>query len=85
MYKLSGSATGNKKNELIKEGYEQLRQALEKDDKNFAIHKWYAILLDAKSNLEGIKERCLQLENVKKHMQVASSIVIQEILIRIAR
>lgn len=35
---------------------------------DFAIHKWYAILLDAKSNLDGIKERITQLENVKKHM-----------------
>lgn len=38
---------------------------------DFAIHKWYAILLDAKSNLDGMKERIQQLENVKKHMEKA--------------
>lgn len=55
---------------MVRESYAYLKGALEKDDKNFAIHKWYAILLDAKSNLDGLKERVTQLENVKKHMLV---------------
>lgn len=72
------------KTETIREAYKQVHEALEKDDNSelnlkcnifklkffvdFAIHKWYAILLDAKSNLDGMKERITQLENVKKHM-----------------
>ena len=63
-------SAGKQKDEMIREAYVLLSDALEKDDKNFAIHKWYAILLDAKSNLDGLKERVKQLENVKKHMQV---------------
>ena len=33
-----------------------------------------AVLLDSKSELEGIKERVSQLENVKKHMEQAVSL-----------
>ena len=55
---------------MVRESYSHLAAALEKDDKNFAIHKWYAVLLDAKSNLDGMKERVTQLYNVKKHMLV---------------
>lgn len=53
---------------MTREAFKQISEALEKDENNFAIHKWYAILLDAKSNLDGMKERITQLENVKKHM-----------------
>jgi hypothetical protein len=69
LYKIATDSS-SKNPEKIRQGFELLSQALEKNDKNFAIHKWYAILLDAKSNLDGIKERCIQLQNVKKHMQV---------------
>lgn len=69
LFKISGEDSNtSSKNETIREAYKQVHEALEKDDNNFAIHKWYAILLDAKSNLDGIKERITQLENVKKHM-----------------
>jgi len=72
LFKLSSeSPAGAKKDELIRDAFKILAQSLEKDDQNFAVHKWYAILLDAKSNLEGTKERVTQLENVKKHMQRA--------------
>ena len=72
LFKVAGSESNNsKKSELIREAYKFIADSLEKDDQNFASHKWYAILLDAKSNLDGIKERVTQLENVKKHMQRA--------------
>lgn len=67
LYKLSGSNKA-KKDECIREGFEIITKALELDDKNYACHKWMAVLLDAKSELEGIKERVSQLETVKKHM-----------------
>lgn len=46
-------------------------KALELDDKNYACHKWMAVLLDAKSDLDGIKARVSQLVNVKKYMEKA--------------
>lgn len=70
LFKLSGTDKA-KKDELIREGFAAATKALELDDKNYACHKWMAVLLDAKSELDGIKERVSQLENVKKHMQTA--------------
>lgn len=67
MYKLS-KVDKNKKDELIRNGYELMKEALAINENDFAIHKWMSILLDAKSELEGVKERVSQLENVKKHM-----------------
>ena len=72
LFKVAGSESDTKKkDELIRESFKYLTLSLELDDKNFATHKWYAILLDAKSNLDGIKERIQQLEKVKRHMQRA--------------
>ncbi|KAG5672011.1 hypothetical protein PVAND_002174 [Polypedilum vanderplanki] len=69
LFKLSGTeSNSSEKSEIIKTAYEHVKEALEKDDNNFAIHKWYAILLDARSNLDGIKARVTQLETVKSHM-----------------
>lgn len=70
MYKLSGTNKA-KKEESIKEGFEIITKALEIDGSNYACHKWMAVLLDAKCELVGIKERVSQLENVKKHMEKA--------------
>jgi len=72
LFKVSGTESNNtKKHGTIREAYKLIADSLEKDDQNFASHKWFAILLDAKSNLDGIKERVTQLEVVKKHMQRA--------------
>jgi tetratricopeptide (TPR) repeat protein len=69
LFKVSGSETNtSKKDEMIREAFKSISDSLEKNENDFAVHKWYAILLDAKSNLDGIKERVSQLENVKKHM-----------------
>jgi hypothetical protein len=69
LFKCSGmDANSSKKTELIRDAYKNIHEALQKDDNNFAIHKWYAILLDANSNLDGMKARVQELENVKKHM-----------------
>lgn len=72
LYKLAGlEANKDTRPDLIREAFKLVEQALVKDEQNFACHKWFAILLDAKSNLDGIKERVNQLENVKKHMMRA--------------
>lgn len=60
----------NKKHEMILEGYQTINEALALNDKHYAVHKWLSVLLDAKSEIDGIKERVSQLENVKKHMEV---------------
>ena len=62
LYKLAGiEANKDKRPELIREAFKFVEQALVKDEQNYACHKWFAILLDAKSNLDGIKERVTQL------------------------
>lgn len=67
MYKLSKVET-KRKDELVREGYALVDAALKINDQDFAIHKWFAILLDAKGELDGIKARVSQLETVKQHM-----------------
>lgn len=67
MYKLSKVET-KRKDELIREGFKLTNDALNINDQDFAIHKWFAILLDANAELDGIKARVSQLETVKKHM-----------------
>lgn len=61
------------KNKLVLKAYGIILKTMEntKDAENhYAVHKWYALLLDAKSSLDGTKERIKQLENVKKHLDV---------------
>lgn len=70
MFKLSRS-DGPTKADLIRGAYALVADAVVQDDGNFACHKWMAILLDAKSELDGIKERVTQLETVKRHMERA--------------
>lgn len=70
MFKLSRN-DGADKAQLIRDAHTLAAEAVTQDDGNFACHKWMAILLDAKSELEGIKERVSQLETVKRHMERA--------------
>lgn len=59
------------KRDLIFLAYRIISEQLNDHWENFAVQKWYALLLDAKSSYDGIKERIKQLENVKKHMDVS--------------
>lgn len=67
MYKLS-KVDSKRKDELIRRGFVLVEEALKINDQDFAVHKWYAILLDANAELDGIKARVSQLETVKHHM-----------------
>lgn len=61
------------KNNLVLQAYSIILKALnniEGAHDHYAVHKWYALLLDAKSSLDGMKEKIKQLENVKKHLDV---------------
>lgn len=70
-YSLSKPTPSPRKEELVREAFRFAEEALKLNENDFASHKWYSILLDAKSGLDGIKERVTQLETVKKHMQRA--------------
>uniref|UniRef100_A0A182JNV4 Regulator of microtubule dynamics protein 1 n=1 Tax=Anopheles christyi TaxID=43041 RepID=A0A182JNV4_9DIPT len=70
-FSLSKPQPSPRKEELVREAFRYAEEALKLNDGDFASHKWYSILLDAKSSLDGIKERVTQLETVKQHMQRA--------------
>lgn len=65
----------SEKRELINRAYDIISKQVDSNPDHHAVHKWYALLLDAKSSQEGIKERIKQLENVKKHMDVSISVI----------
>jgi hypothetical protein len=71
LYKRSKVATNetDRKN-LILEGYEVAERALQRGAKVSAVHKWFSILLDAKSHYDGMKARITVTEKVKQHMLV---------------
>lgn len=75
MQKLSKTCTDKKqKEQYIRNAFALVEEALKRDDTNFAIHKWYAILLDGKAELDGIKSRVSECENVRKHMVRATEL-----------
>ncbi|XP_028156256.1 regulator of microtubule dynamics protein 1-like [Ostrinia furnacalis] len=59
------------KKDLVFQAYNIICDELSRHQDNFAVQKWYALLLDAKCSYDGIKERIKQLENIKKHMDLA--------------
>ncbi|EEB12685.1 protein FAM82B, putative [Pediculus humanus corporis] len=73
LYNITKQKTTDKstKATLIKEAFEHIDKALRLDDKHNAVHKWMAILVDAKSSLEGIKSRINTLPTFKKHLMTA--------------
>lgn len=70
-YALSKTVDKATKETHIREGFKCAKEALELNEQNFASHKWYAVLLDADSELDGIKPRASNLEKVKFHMEQA--------------
>lgn len=61
----------SKKHSLIAEAYDYIMQAFLLDENHYAVHKWMAILVDAKSSLEGIKSRISTLPIFKQHLIVS--------------
>ena len=55
----------------IYEAFGYATRALELDDKNFACHKWYGILLDYTAEYEGNKARISNAFKVKEHFEKA--------------
>lgn len=59
------------RDKMVRDSYNLIVDALKKDEKNFAIHKWMAIIMDANAELDGIRARLQQIETVKHHMNRA--------------
>lgn len=70
MSKQKGTSKTDKEAQ-IKEAYQYIEKALSLNQEHYAIHKWTAILIDAKSALESIKSRINNLPLFKKHLTVS--------------
>ncbi|KAK5641133.1 hypothetical protein RI129_009680 [Pyrocoelia pectoralis] len=62
------------RNEMITEGYEVIRTALELGANDANVHKWAAIIIDAKSGAEGTVSRIHSYDMVKIHLLKAAEL-----------
>ncbi|XP_004697785.1 regulator of microtubule dynamics protein 1 [Echinops telfairi] len=67
---LSGTSEEEKKR-LVYEALEYAKRALEKNESNFAAHKWYAICISDVGDYEGIKVKIANAYVIKEHFQKA--------------
>ncbi|XP_075561065.1 regulator of microtubule dynamics protein 1 isoform X6 [Pelecanus crispus] len=65
------STSAEKKRQLAYEALEYAKKALEKNESNFAAHKWYAICLSDVGDFEGIKTKIGNAVVIKEHFQRA--------------
>ncbi|XP_045417499.1 regulator of microtubule dynamics protein 1 [Lemur catta] len=59
------------KKQLVYEALEYAKRALEKNESNFAAHKWYAICISDVGDYEGIKVKIANAYIIKKHFEKA--------------
>nr|KAG5703427.1 hypothetical protein BaRGS_022476 [Batillaria attramentaria] len=64
----------NEKKKLVFEAFDAVKRALALNEKNFACHKWYAILMDKTAEYEGIKARISNAYVVKEHFMRAAEL-----------
>lgn len=76
LYLLSEIETGEVKQKLVFEAFQYTKEALERDEKHYAANTWYAIVLDAKSFLNGLKERIKNLALFEQHLEVRNPALI---------
>ncbi|XP_049912078.1 regulator of microtubule dynamics protein 1 [Epinephelus moara] len=60
-----------RKKQLMYEGFEYAKKALEKDDKCFAAHKWYAVCLSDTGDYEGVKVKIGNSYIIREHLERA--------------
>ncbi|TKS88027.1 Regulator of microtubule dynamics protein 1 [Collichthys lucidus] len=60
-----------KKKQLVFEALEYVKRALEKDDKCFAAHKWYAVCLSDVGDYEGVKVKIGNSTIIRDHLETA--------------
>ncbi|KAF1494666.1 Regulator of microtubule dynamics protein 1, partial [Eudyptula minor novaehollandiae] len=65
------STSAEEKRQLAYEALEYAKKALEKNEANFAAHKWYAICLSDVGDFEGIKTKIGNAFVIKEHFQRA--------------
>ncbi|NWJ09859.1 RMD1 protein, partial [Crypturellus undulatus] len=65
------STSAEAKKQLVYEALEYAKQALEKNESNFAAHKWYAICISDVGDYEGIKAKIANAFVIKEHFQRA--------------
>ncbi|XP_026698857.1 regulator of microtubule dynamics protein 1 isoform X2 [Athene cunicularia] len=65
------STSAEEKRQLAYEALEYAKKALEKNESNFAAHKWYAICLSDVGDFEGIKTKIGNAIVIKEHFQRA--------------
>lgn len=61
----------NQRQNLIKQAYEIIEKEVNISPNHYAVHKWFALVLEAKASYEGYKEKIKNLENIKQHMDVS--------------
>ncbi|NXR06552.1 RMD1 protein, partial [Semnornis frantzii] len=65
------STSAEEKRKLAYEAFEYAKKALEKNESNFAAHKWYGICLSDVGDFEGIKTKIGNAIIIKEHFQRA--------------
>lgn len=60
-----------RKKELTFEAFEYAKRALERDEKCFAAHKWYAICLSDTGEFEGVKAKIGNSYIIREHLERA--------------
>ncbi|NXS01051.1 RMD1 protein, partial [Oxylabes madagascariensis] len=65
-----GSTSAEEKRQLTYDSLEYAKKALEKNESNFAAHKWYGICLSDVGDYEGIKTKIGNAIIIKEHFQV---------------
>ncbi|NXC39697.1 RMD1 protein, partial [Penelope pileata] len=65
------STSAEEKRQLVYDALEYAKKALEKNESNFAAHKWYAICISDVGDYEGIKVKIANAFVIKEHFQRA--------------
>ncbi|KAG8232995.1 hypothetical protein J437_LFUL013659, partial [Ladona fulva] len=60
-----------KRREMVMEGYEYAKRALELDDSNAEVHKWFAITVGSRGEFIGTKEKIEDGVTFKEHVEKA--------------
>uniref|UniRef100_A0A3B3HP50 Regulator of microtubule dynamics protein 1 n=1 Tax=Oryzias latipes TaxID=8090 RepID=A0A3B3HP50_ORYLA len=60
-----------RKTQLTSEAFEFVKRALERDDTNFAVHKWYAICLSDIGESQGVKAKIGNSFIIREHLEKA--------------
>ncbi|KAL6098084.1 rmdn1 [Pungitius sinensis] len=68
---LQPNMEAGRKKQLMFDGFEYAKKALEKDDKCFAAHKWYAVCLSDVGEYEGVKTKIGNSYIIREHLERA--------------